>query len=144
MTTCPYCGEKFSPHILVCPKEIARGKSKETKRSQTKATEDKKKTYLRIKQILANPSIKGTIVNTDFFLLELDLFGKTEGDTIRIILDNLVCEGILSKTEFNCRKGHQYKVNTELTPCKYAIAGTLFFGCSCPKEEFKDIGEFKQ
>lgn len=140
---CPYCNETFYPHMKVCNRKIASGKNKEGKRSSKKAIEEKKNFYLQIKEYCkVNP---GKELSTNLFLNLYNIKGITEGDTIRLILDKLVCEGYLTKKEFNCAKGHSYiSRGNDILPCTFFQEGSIFPVCIAPKEEFKDIGEYNE
>jgi hypothetical protein len=138
---CPECGYCFQNPIMVCKNLIAKGKKKESVRSSKKAIDNKKEVYVMLKTFCSNEINKGSKVSTNYFLEKYDLLGRTEGDTIRLMLDLLVCEGYLTKISFNCASGHKYLVNEKIIECSLCFKGDLFPICIGKDEHFTELGD---
>lgn len=137
---CENCGHYVKQKRIarVCSNLVAYGKKNEGKRSSKKVPDKKKEVFNEIRNFCIENRGLQLKVNTTFFLNKLGIEGFSEGDTLRIILDKLVCEGILSKIKFSNR-GHTYVINNNFNKCEFYIEGDIFPVCVASKSEFKPL-----
>ncbi len=107
---CPKCKCKFDFEntIRICNKDVATNRAKEIKSFYKKVSDSKKRTFNKVLTYVNNDWVIDSQKTTQDILYNLGLDEYTKGDFLRVILDSMVCTGLITKEFMRGKKGHKY------------------------------------
>jgi predicted transcriptional regulator len=118
---CPNCKFKyeFVEKIKVCRNEIGRKRTKDIKSFWSVNDLKRVEMFTKVKNFYYSLWQLNNTYSTQDISKRIGLYSQTKGDLLRIMLDNLVCLGLLTKKYQRGKKGHLYTKIEFNKKCKY-------------------------